>query len=88
MFFATIVAIAFFATTLIEEKINDNNKLIVVTHFRFKQKEKKKGDNNKFTIIALFAITTREEKKCDNNKKEKKKGTMARLWYHLLCFKQ
>jgi len=35
----------------------DGNKLIVVTHFPFKQKNKM-GDASKLVIVALFATTT------------------------------
>jgi hypothetical protein len=56
-----IVIITLFVAITIERKINDGNKLVVVAHFRFKQKERG-GNGSKFVVIALFATTTKENK--------------------------
>jgi hypothetical protein len=60
--------VAFFATTPTKENKNDGNKLLVATHFCFKQFFLKKGRDNELVDVTLFAITTKEEKKCDGNK--------------------
>jgi len=39
----TTTTIAFFAITPTKEKKGDDNKLVITTHFCFKQKEKNKG---------------------------------------------
>jgi len=44
---------AFFATTPIEEKKGDDNKLVTATHFCLKQKEKKK----RVTIASLLTLS-------------------------------
>jgi hypothetical protein len=43
------------------QKKGNDNKLVAIAHFHFKQKEKKMGNINKLAVVALLTITTKEK---------------------------
>jgi hypothetical protein len=94
---ANLLSLPIFASSIKKKKMNNGNKLVVISLFVVTTIEGKKCDNNKLATIIFFASNIKKEKLSDNSKlvvvtlfaiknKRKKKVTTC-LCRCLLCFK-